>query len=48
MQYIKEHIKNRKSPMTRLFVVGLTEIASLGTFIAMILTWAAIFSAPGV
>ncbi len=34
--------------MTRRFVVGLTEMASLGTFIMMILTWAAIFSAPGV
>ncbi len=34
--------------MTRLFVVSITEIASLGAFIAMILTWAAIFAAPGV
>jgi hypothetical protein len=34
--------------MTRRLVVGLTEVASLGTFIAMILTWAAIFSGPGV
>jgi hypothetical protein len=34
--------------MTRRLVVGVTEVASLGTFIAMILTWAAIFAAPGV
>jgi hypothetical protein len=47
-KYIKEHIKNMEPNMTRLFVVSLTEIVSLGTFIAMILTWAAILSAPGV
>ncbi len=34
--------------MTRRLVAGLTEMASLGAFIAMILTWAAIFSGPGV
>ncbi len=34
--------------MARLLVVSFTEIASLGMFITMILTWAAIFSAPGV
>jgi hypothetical protein len=34
--------------MTRRVVAGLTEIASLGAFVAMILAWAAILSAPGV
>ena len=34
--------------MARIFVASITEIASLGAFIAMVLTWAAIFAAPGV
>jgi hypothetical protein len=34
--------------MARLFVTSLAEMAFLTTFIAMILTWAAIFAAPGV
>jgi hypothetical protein len=34
--------------MTRRLVVGMTELASLGMFVAMVLTWAAIFAAPGV
>jgi len=34
--------------MTRRLVVGVTELASLGTFIVMILTWAALLSGPGV
>jgi hypothetical protein len=34
--------------MARRLVASVTELASLGMFVAMILTWAAIFSAPGV
>ncbi len=34
--------------MTRRLLIGATELASLGMFIAMVLTWAAILSAPGV
>jgi hypothetical protein len=34
--------------MTRRLMVGMTELASLGVFVAMVLTWAAIFAAPGV
>ncbi len=34
--------------MTRRLIAGLTEMASLGAFVVMILTWAAILSAPGV
>jgi len=47
-KYIIGHIRNRSDPVARLFVTSLTEMASLATFIAMILTWAAIFAAPGV
>ncbi len=34
--------------MTRRLVVSLTELLSLGAFVAMVLTWAAIFAAPSV
>jgi hypothetical protein len=34
--------------MTRRLMTGLTEIASLGVFVMMILTWAALLAGPGV
>lgn len=34
--------------MARRFAVGAAELASLGTFVAMVLTWAAVLSGPGV
>jgi hypothetical protein len=34
--------------MTRRLMVGAAELASLGMFIAMILTWAALFAGPQV
>lgn len=34
--------------MAKRFAVGAMELISLGTFVAMVLTWAALFAAPGV
>ncbi len=34
--------------MARRFAAGAIEMASLGMFVAMILTWAAVFAGPGV
>lgn len=42
------HNRIKEVDVAKRLAVGMVELASLGTFVAMVLTWAAVLSGPGV